>query len=93
MRTYQIQIEDEFFTELKRVLAFLPKNSVKLQTQTGYEISLDSSPSDFEMSDEFDAFIEEGIVSFESGDSYTTEQVLMEAKAKYPNLKFGHEDR
>ena len=88
MKTYQIQIEDEFFPELKKVLSFMPKNSVRLQTQAGYEITIDDNPSTFEMSDEFDAFIAEGIASLENGESYTTEQVLMEAKTKYPNLNF-----
>ncbi len=88
MKTYQIQIEDEFFPELKKVLSFMPKNSVRLQTQAGYEITIDYNPSEFEVSDEFDAFIAEGIASLENGESYTTEQVLMEAKAKYPNLNF-----
>lgn len=88
MKTYQIQIEDEFFPELKRVLSFLPKDSVRLQTQAGYEIAIDDSPSEFEQSEEFEAFIAKGIASLENGESYTTEQVLMEAKAKYPNLNF-----
>jgi len=47
---------------LKRVLGFLPKDSVKRQTQAGYEIAIDNEPSDFELSDEFEAFIEEGII-------------------------------
>lgn len=93
MKTYQIQIEDEFFPELKKVLSFLPKDSVKLQTQAGYEIAIDSNPIEFEQSAEFDAFIAEGIASLENGESYTTEQVLMEAKAKYPNFNFDNEDR
>jgi hypothetical protein len=93
MKTYQIQIEDNLFPELKRVLGFLPKDSVKLQTQAGYEIAIDNELSDFELSDEFETFIEEGIASLENGESFTTEQVLMEAKAKYPNLKFDYEDR
>ncbi len=88
MKTYQIQIEVEFFTELKRVLAFLPKNSVKLQTQTGYEISLDSNPSDFELSDEFDAFIEEGIAELDRGEGIPHDQMVAEMQAKYPNLTF-----
>lgn len=88
MKTYQIQIEDEFFTELKWVLAFLPKNSVKLQTQTGYEISLDSNPSDFELSDEFDAFIEEGIAELDRGEGIPHDQMVAEMQAKYPNLTF-----
>jgi hypothetical protein len=93
MKTYQIQIEDDLFPELKRVLGFLPKNGVKLRTQSGYEISIDNAPSDFELTNEFKAFIDEGIASLEKGESHTTEQVLMEAKAKYPNLNFDYEDR
>ena len=93
MKIYQIQIEDDLFPELKRVLGFLPKDGVKLQTQAGYEISIDNEPSDFELTDEFKSFIDEGIASLEKGESYTTEQVLMEAKAKYPNLNFDYEGR
>jgi hypothetical protein len=93
MKTYQIQIEDALFPELKRVLGFLPKDSVKLQTQAGYEIVIDNQLSDFELSDEFEEFIDEGIASLEKGESYTTEQVFREAQAKYLNLKFGNEDR
>lgn len=93
MKTYLIQIEEALFPELKRVLGLLPKDSVKLQTQSGYEITLDTDLSDFEQSDEFKAFIDEGIASLERGESYTTEQVFMEAKAKYPNLNFDYEDR
>jgi hypothetical protein len=93
MKTYQIQIEETMFPELKRVLGLLPKDCVKLQTQTGYEITLDNDLSDFEDSDEFKAFIDEGIASLERGESYTTEEVFMEAKAKYPNLNFDYEDR
>ncbi len=93
MKTYQIQIEDALFPELKRVLGFLPKDSVKLKTQNGYEISIDNGPSDFELSDEFEAFINEGIESLENGECYSTEQVLMEARAKYPNLNFDEENR
>lgn len=93
MKTYQIQIEDEFFPELKKVLSFLPKDSVRLQTQAGYEIAINDSSSEFEQSAEFEAFIAEGIASLENGESFTTEQVLMEARAKYPNLNFDNEDR
>ena len=57
MKSYQIQIEDEFLPELKRVLSFFPKDSVRLQTKAGREIAIDDSPSEFEMSDEFEAFI------------------------------------
>ena len=93
MKIYQIQIEDDLFPELKRVLGFLPKDGVKLRTQAGYEISIDNEQCYFELTDEFKSFIDEGIASLEKGESYTTEQVLMEAKAKYPNLNFDYEDR
>jgi len=91
MKSYQIQIEENLFPELKRVLSFLPKDGVKLFNQNGYEIQVDSD--DFELTDEFNAFIDEGIASLERGEIYTTEQVMMEAKAKYPNLNFNNEDR
>ena len=89
MKTYQIQIEDEFFPELKKVLGLLPKNSVRLQTQAGYEIAIEDVPSDFELSDEFDAFIAEGIAELDKGEGIPHEQVVAEMQAKYPDLKFG----
>lgn len=88
MRTYKIQIEDALFPELKRVLGFLPKNSIKLETQTGYEITIDHNQSDFELSDEFKVFIDEGIAELDRGEGIPHEQVLEEMQAKYPNLKF-----
>ncbi len=88
MKSYQIQIEDEFFPELKRVLSFLPKDSVRLQTQSGREIAIDDSPSEFEMSDEFEAFIAEGIAELDRGEGIPHEQVVAEMQAKYPDLKF-----
>jgi predicted transcriptional regulator len=88
MKTYQIQIEDAFFPELKRVLGFLPKDSVKLQTQAGYEIAIDNQPSDFEMTDEFEEFINEGIAQLDRGEGIPHEQVVAEMQEKYPNLKF-----
>jgi predicted transcriptional regulator len=89
MKTYQIQIEDEFFPELKKVLGLLPKNSVRLQTQAGYEIAIEDVTSDFELSDEFDAFIAEGIAELDKGEGIPHEQVVAEMQAKYPDLKFG----
>jgi len=91
MKTYQIDIEDNLFPELKRVLNLLPKNGVKLYKHIGYEIQLDSD--DFELTDELKAALEEGIASLERGESYTTEQVFNEAKSKYPQLKFNNENR
>ena len=88
MKTYQIQIKDNLFPELKRVLAFLPKDGVRLQTQTGYEISLENNLSDFELSDEFEAFIDEGIAELDRGEGIPHEKVVAEMQAKYPNLKF-----
>jgi len=88
MKTYQIQIEDALFPELKRVLGFLPKDSVKLQTQAGYEIAIDNESSDFELSDEFEEFINEGIAQLDRGEGIPHEQVVAEMQAKYPNLKF-----
>jgi hypothetical protein len=91
MKTYQIDIEDNLFPELKKVLNLLPKNGVKLYKHDGYEIQLDSE--DLELTDELKAALEEGIASLERGESYTTEQVFNEAKAKYPQLKFNNENR
>lgn len=88
MKTYQIQIDDSLFPELKRVLAFLPKNGVKLRTQTGYEIAIEDKPSDFELSDEFEGFINEGIAQLDRGEGIPHEQVIAEMRAKYPNLTF-----
>lgn len=88
MKTYQIQIEESLFPELKRVLGLLPKDSVKLQTQSGYEITLDSDLSDFEQSDEFKTFIDEGIAELDRGEGIPHEQVVAEMQEKYPNLKF-----
>jgi len=88
MKTYHIQIEDNLFSELKRVLCFLPKDSVKLQTQAGYEIAIDNEPSDFELSDEFKAFIDEGIVSLERGEGTSHESFMKEMQSKYPQLDF-----
>ena len=48
-KSYENLSNDALFPELKRVLGFLPKDSVKLQTQAGYEIAIDNEPSDFEL--------------------------------------------
>jgi hypothetical protein len=88
MKTYQIDIEDNLFPELKRILGFLPKDGVKLRTQTGYEIAIDNEPSDFELTDEYKAFIDEGIAELDRGEGIPHEQVVAEMQAKYPNLIF-----
>jgi hypothetical protein len=88
MKTYQIQIEDNLFPELKRVLGFLPKDGVKLRTQTGCEIAIDNEPSDFELTDEFKAFIDEGIASLERGEGTSHESFMKEMQSKYPQLDF-----
>jgi hypothetical protein len=86
MKTYQIQIEDNLFPESKRILGFLPKDGVKLFNQSGYEIQVNAD--DFEMTNEFSAFIDEGIAELDRGEGIPHEQVVAEMQAKYPNLKF-----
>jgi len=86
MKTYQIDIEDNLFPELKRVLNLLPKNGVKLYKHDGYEIQLDAD--DFELTDELKAALEEGIAELDRGEGIPHEQVVAEMQAKYPNLTF-----
>ena len=86
MKTYQIDIEESLFPELKRVLNLLPKNSVKLYKHNGYEIQLDSD--EIELTDELKAFLDEGIAELDSGKGIPHEQVVAEMQAKYPNLIF-----
>ncbi|MDO8929566.1 MAG: hypothetical protein Q7W54_11335 [Bacteroidota bacterium] len=86
MKTYQIDIEESLFPELKRVLNLFPKNSVKLYKHNGYEIQLDSD--EVELTDELKAFLDEGIAELDSGQGIPHEQVVAEMQAKYPNLIF-----
>ena len=90
MKSYQIDIEDKFFPELKRLLSLLPRDGVRLYQQNGYEIKINSN--DIELNDELKAALEEGIKSMDKGESFTSEQVFNEAKAKYPQLKFKDEN-
>lgn len=86
MKTYQIDIEESLFPELKKVLSLLPKNGVKLYKNNGYEIQLDSD--EIELTDELKAFLDEGIAELDSGKGIPNEQVVAEMRAKYPNLIF-----
>jgi hypothetical protein len=86
MKTFQIDIEESLFPELKRVLNLLPKNSVKLYKHNGYEIQLDFD--EIELSDELKAILDEGIAELDSGKGIPQEQVVAEMQAKYPNLIF-----
>lgn len=86
MKTFQIDIEESLFPELKRVLNLLPKNSVKLYKHNGYEIQLDFD--EIELTDELKAFLDEGIAELDSGKGIPHEQLVAEMQAKYPNLIF-----
>lgn len=86
MKTYQIDIEESLFPELKKVLSLLPKNGVKLYQNNRYEIQLDSD--EIELTDELKAFLDEGIAELDSGKGIPHEQVVAEMQAKYPNLIF-----
>jgi hypothetical protein len=86
MKTFQIDIEESLFPELKRVLNLLPKNSVKLYKHNGYEIQLDSD--EIELTDELKAFLDEGIAELDRGEGIPHEQVVAEMQVKYPNLIF-----
>jgi hypothetical protein len=86
MKTFQIDIEESLFPELKRVLNLLPKNSVKLYKHNGYEIQLDFD--EIELTDELKAVLDEGIVELDSGKGISHVQLVAEMQAKYPNLIF-----
>ncbi len=86
MKTYQIDIEDKLFPELKRILNFSPRNGVRLYNQDGYEIQLDSG--DLEITDELKKAIDDGIAELDRGEGKTHENVLHELETKYPNLNF-----
>jgi len=82
MKTYQIEIDDKLFPELKRILKLLPQEGVKLYNQNGYEIQLDTS--DLELTDELRMAIDEGIAELDRGEGISNENVLNELHAKYP---------
>lgn len=86
MKTYQIDIEDNLFPELKKVLNLLPKNGVKLYMHNGYEIQLDAD--ELELTNELKAALNEGIAELDRGEGIPHEQVVAEMQARYPNLTF-----
>ncbi len=86
MKTYQLDIDDKIFPELKRILNSFPLNSIKLYTKNGYEIQLDSD--DLELTDEFKKAIEDGIAELDRGEGITHENVVHELHTKYPKLYF-----
>ncbi len=86
MKTYQLDIDDKFSPEFKRILSLFPPNSVKLYTKKGYEIHLDAN--DMELSDELKKTIEEGIAELDRGEGIIHENVVHELQAKYPKLNF-----
>ena len=86
MKTYQIDIDDKLFPELKRILNLLPPNGVRLYNQKGKEIPLDTK--DVELTEELIMAINEGISELDNGEGITHENVMDELQAKYPNLKF-----
>jgi hypothetical protein len=85
MKTYQIDIDDKLFPELKRILNLLPPDGVKLYNQNGYEIQLDTG--DLELTDELRMAIDEGIAELDRGEGITHENVLHELQARYTNIE------
>jgi hypothetical protein len=86
MKTYQLDIDDNFFPEFKRILTLFPLDSIKLYTKNGYEIQLDTD--DLELTDEFRKAVEEGIAELDKGEGITHENVVHELQAKYSKLYF-----
>lgn len=86
MKTYQIDIDDNLFPELIKVLNLLPKNGVRLFKHDGYEIQLDAD--ELELTDELKTALDEGIAELDRGEGIPHEQVVAEMQAKYPNLTF-----
>jgi hypothetical protein len=86
MKTYQIEIEEQIFPYFKKLMMELPIESFKLYTKEGYELKIDEP--ELELSDEAKMAIDEGIASLDSGEIITTEMVVNEAQARYPQLKF-----
>ena len=54
--------------------------------QNSFETQPESD--EFELTDEFKAFIDEGIASLERGESTSHESFMKEMQAKYPQLDF-----
>jgi hypothetical protein len=86
MKTYQLDIEDNLFPEFIRILNMFPPNSVKLYSQNGYEIQLDTDS--LELTDELRKAIEEGIAELDRGEGIIHENVVHELQTKYPKLNF-----
>jgi histidinol phosphatase-like PHP family hydrolase len=86
MKTYQIEIEEQIFPYFKKLMMELPLESFKLYTKEGCELKIDEP--ELELSDEAKRAIDEGIASLDSGKIITTEMVVNEAQARYPQLKF-----
>jgi hypothetical protein len=86
MKTYQIAIEESMFPYFKKLMGELPVESFKLFTKEGYELKIEET--EFELSDETKMAIDEGIASLDSDKIITTEMVVNEAQARYPQLKF-----
>ncbi len=86
MKTYRIEIEELIFPYFKKLMMELPIESFKLYTKEEYELKIDEP--ELELSDEAKRAIDEGIASIASGKIITTEMVVNEAQAKYPQLKF-----
>lgn len=86
MKTYQIDIDDKLFPELKRMLNLLPPNGVRLYNQKGKEIPLDAN--DVVLTEELIKSINEGISELDKGEGIAREDVVNELQARYPNLKF-----
>lgn len=74
------------FPYFKQLMSELPINSFKLYTKEGYELKVDEP--DLELSDDAKRAIDEGIASLEGAEIITTEMVVNEAMARYPQLKF-----
>ena len=86
MKTFQLDINEKYFQELKWLLSQLPKDSVKLFAGNGYQITIDDD--EFELTEDMEAAINEGIDQLERGEGIPHEQVMEEMQSKYPNLKF-----
>lgn len=87
MKTYQLDIDDKFSPEFKRILNLFPPDSVKLYTKNGHEIQLDAD-DDLNLTDEFKKAIEEGIAELDRGEGIAHEHVVNELQARYPKLNF-----
>lgn len=86
MKTFQIDIEEVMFPYFKKLMSELPVESFKLYTKEGTQLKIDETER--ELSDEAKRSIDEGLASLDSGRIITTEMVVNEAQARYPQLKF-----